>query len=132
MRILIVDDDRAVAETITLLVKSCGHEVVATVTGGGLEAMRSFTQHQPEVVMLDIMMPKFNGFTVCHQLVSRDPKVKVILMSGVVDQSYPSIRNCGAVEFIRKPINLSAVREILTRMASASDLPQNDGPLLSL
>ncbi len=130
MRILIVDDDRAVAETITLLVKSCGHEVVATVTGGGLEAMRSFAHHRPELVLLDIMMPKFNGFTVCHQLVSRDPKVKIVLMSGVVDQSYPSVGNCGAIDFMQKPLNLARVRATLDRIAGVPT--QSGGPLLSL
>ncbi|MDB6154834.1 MAG: response regulator receiver protein [Chthoniobacteraceae bacterium] len=123
MRVMIVDDDRAVAETIAMLVKSCEHEVVATVTGGGLEAMRSFAHHRPELVMLDIMMPKFNGFTVCHQLVSRDPKVKIVLMSGVVDQSYPSVGNCGAIDFMPKPLNLARVRETLDRIAGLREEP---------
>lgn len=126
---MIVDDDRAVAETIALLVKCCDHEVVATVTGGGLDAMRNFAQHRPELVMLDIMMPKFNGFTVCHELVSRDPKVKVVLMSGVVDGSYPSVGNCGAVDFMPKPLNLARVRETLDRLAG---IAPEGGPLSSL
>jgi DNA-binding response OmpR family regulator len=123
MRVLIADDDRNVVELLAAFVTSCHHEVVATVTGGGLEAMRSFVLHRPDLVILDIMMPKFNGFTVCNQLVSRDPTVKVILMSGLVDQTYPSVASCGAVEYLRKPLHFSVVREMLERLAQITPQP---------
>lgn len=117
MRVLIADDDRNVVELVAAFVRACDHDVVATVTGGGLEVMRSFTQHRPDVVLLDILMPKFNGFTVCQQLVSRNPLVKVVLMSGLVEENYPSVASCGAVEYLRKPLHFEHVRDALARLA---------------
>ena len=117
MRVLIVDDDKNVVDLLTSFVVACNHEVVDTVTGGGLEAMRSFTRHDPDLVLLDIIMPKFNGFTVCNQLVSRNPKIKVVLMSGLVDQSYPSVASCGAVEYLRKPLHFARFRELMEKIA---------------
>ncbi|MDQ3624953.1 MAG: response regulator, partial [Verrucomicrobiota bacterium] len=96
MRVLIVDDDRELAEALAGFVRECKHEVVATVTGGGLPTIRSFARHQPDVVILDVMMPKFNGFMVCQQLLSRDPRVKVVLISGSVGSDYPSFATCKA------------------------------------
>ncbi len=118
MRVLIADDDKNVVDLLTAFVTACEHEVVDRVTGGGLAVMRSAVQHRPDLVLLDIIMPKFNGFTVCQQLVSRNPLVKVILMSGLVDESYPSVATCGAVEYLRKPIHFEQMRELLTKMAA--------------
>ena len=116
MRVLIVDDDRNVVDLLTAFVTACNHEVVETVTGGGLDAIRSFARCDPDVVLLDIVMPKYNGFTVCQQLVSRNPKVKVILLSGLVDESYPSVATCGAMEYLRKPLQFEQLKDVLERM----------------
>ena len=74
MRVLIADDDRAFAEYLTALVWASGHEVVATVTAGGLAVLQSFREHRPDLLLLDVMMPQFNGVTVCQQILSRDPE----------------------------------------------------------
>ena len=116
MRVLIVDDDRNVVNLLSAFVVACNHEVVETVTGGGLEAMRSFVRCEPDVVLLDIVMPKYNGFTVCQQLVSRNPKVKVVLLSGLVDENYPSVATCGAAEYLRKPLQFDQLRDLLQRL----------------
>ncbi len=118
MRVLIADDDRNVADLLTAFVTACDHEVVDSVTSGGLAVMRSCLQHRPDLVLLDIIMPKFNGFTVCHQLLSRDPLVKVVLMSGLVESNYPSVTTCGARDYLHKPIHFARMRELLTAMAA--------------
>ena len=69
----------------------CGHEVVGTVTGGGLAVIQAFARCQPDVVLLDIMMPRFNGLTVCHALLSRKPDTKIIFVSGSVDENHPFV-----------------------------------------
>ncbi len=117
MRVLIADDDKNVVELLTAFVTACEHEVVDRVTAGGLAVMRSCRQHRPDLVLLDIIMPKFNGFTVCQQLVSRNPLVKVILMSGLVDPNYPSVATCGAVDYLSKPIHFERIREMLAKIA---------------
>lgn len=116
MRVLIADDDKNVVELLAAFVTACNHEVVDMVTGGGLDVMRSYARHRPDVVLLDILMPKFNGFTVCQQIISRNPMVKVVLMSGLVDQAYPSVASCGASWYLRKPLHFERVRALLDEM----------------
>ena len=118
MRVLIADDDRNVAELLAAFVTACEHEVVDMVTGGGLAVIRSATRHRPDIVLLDIIMPQFNGFTVCQQLVSRNPLVKVVLMSGLVTGTYPSIARCGAMAYLPKPLHFEELRDVLTKAAA--------------
>lgn len=130
MRVLIAEDDRLLAELLSQLVRECEHEVVATVTGGGLAVIRSFVEHQPDVVLLDILMPRCNGFTVCHALRSRDPEAKVIFMSGQYEPEHPSVKSSGANGYLRKPLLLDELRGVLDALASESPalsiLPAHD------
>jgi YesN/AraC family two-component response regulator len=120
MRVVIADDDKQIVEVLAAFVSACGHEVVDTVTAGGLAVIQSCARHRPDIVLLDIIMPKFNGFTVCQQLVSRNPKVKVLLISGLVDCEYPSVSNCGAVGYLQKPMRFEQIQEALIKMSSPS------------
>src|ERR1700712_388892 len=113
MRVLIADDDKLVCDLLSQFVRFCDHEVVATVSGGGLAVIQSFARLQPDVVLLDVLMPRFNGLTVCHALKSRQPDAKVILMSGMVDEMHPFVASCGADGFLPKPMLIDDLRDAL-------------------
>jgi two-component system, OmpR family, response regulator MprA len=121
MRVLIADDDKLICDLLAQFVRFCGHEVVATVSGGGLAVIQSFARLQPDVVLLDVLMPRFNGITVCHALLSRKPDTKVILMSGMVDEKHPFISTCGATAFLRKPMHIEDLQEVFDSLAAADD-----------
>jgi CheY-like chemotaxis protein len=118
MRVLIADDDREVAEVLAAYVAECGHEVVATVTGGGLAVIQCFARFLPDAVLLDINMPRFNGLTVCHALLSRMPGTKIIFVSGSVDGSNPFVSACGASGYLQKPVSLAELRDALGAVES--------------
>ena len=113
MRVLIADDDKLVCDLLAQFVRFCEHEVIATVSGGGLAVIQSFARLQPDLVLLDVLMPRFNGLTVCHALLSRKPDAKVVLMSGMVEHDHPFLRSCGAMAFLRKPMHIDELREVL-------------------
>ncbi len=113
MRVLVADDDRELAAVLSDCVTACGHEVVDTVSGGGLAVIQSFARHAPDAVLLDIMMPRCNGLTVCHALLSRDPRAKVIFVSGKVDRDHPFVSDSGAIGHLQKPVGLIALRAML-------------------
>jgi CheY-like chemotaxis protein len=113
MRILIADDEEEIASLVGQLVRKCGHEVVATVTTGGLDVVHIYDHYKPDVVIMDIMMPKFNGLTICHALVSKQPAAKVILFSGKLSADHPFVAKSGAVAFLQKPVRLSEIRQAL-------------------
>jgi two-component system response regulator YesN len=118
MRILIADDDRDLAEAMAGYVRECHHEVVDTVTGGGLSVIRSFARYEPDVVLLDIRMPRFNGLTVCHALLSRKPEAKIVFVSGMIEGGHPFVKSCGATGYLAKPVLLADLREILGKLAA--------------
>ena len=122
MRVLIADDDRDMAEVLGAYVTECGHEVVGLVTGGGLAVIQAFARFEPDVVLLDIMMPRFNGLTVCHALQSRKPDAKVIFISGKLDGSHPFVSGCGATAYLQKPVSQADLRAALAAVESGRAL----------
>lgn len=118
MRVLIADDDRAFAQYLSALVAACDHEVVGAVTQGGLAVLKGYALYQPDVLLMDVLMPQFNGFTVCQQILSRHPLARVILMSGLIAGDYPNIAASGASGFLHKPIPIGDLRAALDRMAA--------------
>ena len=62
VRVLIADDEKAFSTVLADLVRSCGHEVV-TVVHSGLDAIRAYRQHRPDVVLMDFAMARLNGLT---------------------------------------------------------------------
>jgi two-component system, OmpR family, response regulator len=113
MRVLIADDDKEMAEVLAAYVEQCGHEVVGTATGGGLSVIQAFARFEPDAVLLDIMMPRFNGLTVSHALHSRNPNVKIIFVSGRIDGNHPFISGCKASAYLQKPVNLDELKKAL-------------------
>jgi len=118
MRVLVADDDRDLAAVLTDCVIACGHEVVDTVSGGGLAVIQSFARHAPDAVLLDILMPRCNGLTVCHALLSRTPGVKVIFVSGKVEGDHPFLTGTGAIGYLQKPVGLVELGAMLNGAAS--------------
>ena len=113
MKVLIADDDKELAQVLANCVTACGHEVVGTVTGGGLAVIQAFARCEADAVLLDIMMPRYNGLTVCHALLSRKPDAKVIFVSGSADKSDPFVKGCGAAAYLQKPVSLTELRAAL-------------------
>src|SRR5262249_20857417 len=105
MKVLIADDDKDLAQALADSVTACGHEVVGIVTGGGLAVIQTFARNPVDVVLLDIMMPRYNGLTVCHALLSRKPDAKVVFVSGSADKTDPFVRGCGAAAYLEKPVS---------------------------
>jgi CheY-like chemotaxis protein len=117
MRVLIADDDKRCAEFMAALVEAAGHEVVAVETGGGLAVIQTYARLLPDCLLLDVMMPKFNGFTVAQQVRSRVPTAHIIMMSGLVAEDYPAARQCNPDAWLSKPIAFEDLCAALHRAA---------------
>ena len=111
MRILIADDERELAAALAQYLQKAGHEV-CTVTTGGLDVLPAYDHFRPDVVLMDVMMPRFNGITISHALVSRHPGVKLVLCSGALSGDHPFIAGSGASCFLRKPFAFSEAKAI--------------------
>ena len=124
MRVLIADDERAVATTLAALVRQCGHDVV-DVVGSGLEAIQCYTKHKPDVVLMDYRMPRLNGATACRMIVSKDPAARVILISGTAAER--DLVDSRAIAILKKPVSLDELYAALYSAGSPrveEDRPQ--------
>ena len=67
--------------------------------------------------MSDAPVPRCNGLTVCHALLSRQADAKVVFVSGRVDGGHPFVSRCGAVGYLPKPVLLADLQRVLSAMA---------------
>ena len=109
--VLVVDDLDPNARLLELLLSRDGHRVQRA--HDGLEALQMVAQHQPDLVLMDVMMPGLDGFETCRRLKS-DPAtylVPVVLVTALND-SRDRIRGLevGADDFLSKPVNDAELR----------------------
>jgi two-component system response regulator AtoC len=115
-KILIIDDDSSICETIDLYLTEEGHKVYTAMTG--TDGLNKFVETSPDVVILDIRLPDIDGFTVLEDLQEDDENVKVIMITAHHDMDTTiNAMKAGAFDYIRKPINIDeldiAIRKAL-------------------
>ena len=105
-KILIVGDEPAVAENLQALLTAKGYQ--SRHASDGAEAVALAKKEQPDLMLLDIMLPKMDGFDVCR-LVKADPatnKIKIIVVTGLGRMSdVETAFSYGASDYIIKPFD---------------------------
>lgn len=101
IKLLVIDDDTAVTDLLSLLLKSQGFEVLATNNSSdGLSMIR---ETQPDLVILDLMMPEMDGWEVCRS-VRQFSQIPIIILSALNDPSMiASVLDAGADDYLTKP-----------------------------
>ncbi|MDH5326654.1 MAG: EAL domain-containing protein [Gammaproteobacteria bacterium] len=110
--LLIVDDDNITRKTLAKTLGKVGYNTIEASTG--VEALSQFEQFKPDMVLMDVMMPEMDGYTACREL--RDTlgaqHVPILLLTGLNDvQSVEKAFECGATDFITKPVNWSLLTQ---------------------
>jgi len=105
--VLIVDDVAASVELLNVWLEDLPNADVVTATDG-IEALEQVERHHPDLLLLDVMMPRLSGFEVCRRLKS-DPATRdiAVIMVTALDQASDIERatDCGADDFISQPVN---------------------------
>jgi excisionase family DNA binding protein len=118
-KILIVDDDKIVVETIVQALEEDEHGYDVLSAADGFEAQLQIKQFNPDLLILDIMMPDINGYEVCKKIKS-DPEtkdIKIIVLSAYLDdESYKRMQEHGADACFSKPLPLPELREQIARL----------------
>lgn len=118
---LVVDDDRAVCLLARTLLEDTGFTVEQA--SDGIEALEAFERLKPSIVLLDVIMPNMDGFTVCEKIrgAASGEHVPILMMTGLDDiESINRGYQAGATDFITKPINWAILRHHLRYMWRAS------------
>jgi len=113
--ILIVDDNRAAADTLAKLLRYHGHTV--HVAYSGADALRDLLRVKPELILLDIGMPEMDGFAVAREIRNRGWKGKIVALSGYgqdIDRVHS--KNAGFNDHLLKPVLSDDIIAILERM----------------
>ncbi len=110
-KVLIVEDDKNIADLVRLYLEKDGFDVYLASDGG--QGMEEFKRIQPELVLLDVMMPVKDGWTVCHEIrsISKTP----IIMLTARGETFDKVNGLemGADDYIVKPFE---ARELLARI----------------
>lgn len=110
-RVLIVEDDRNLLETIKYNLLKEGYDALVAVDGA--EALDVARQQKPELIILDIMLPKINGFEVCR-ILRKEMSVPIIMLTARADETDRIIGlDTGADDYMTKPFS---IRELLARI----------------
>jgi putative two-component system response regulator len=115
-KILVVDDEKAIRESISDYLEDNGCST--SVAANGLEALEIFKTDLPNAVIVDLNMPGMNGFEVIDHLKKKNPEIPIIVLSGVgiIDQAVEAIR-MGAWDFLPKPLSSLSVLQITLNRA---------------
>jgi two-component system cell cycle response regulator len=116
--VLVVDDNEQNLELLLAYLEDM-EDVVAIEARNGVEAMDMVARQRPDLILLDIMMPKMSGFEVCKQLKSnpetRDiPVVMVTALSETADIERAT--ECGTDDYLTKPIERAALVNLVRAM----------------
>jgi DNA-binding response OmpR family regulator len=122
-RILVVDDDPSIRKFVQVNLEARGYTVLTA--GDGEEALRSIDEELPDLIILDIVMPKLDGIEVCKR-VRKWSSVPIIMLSARDNvQDKALCLDSGADDYLTKPFSLI---ELITRVKVVLRRTQNKKP----
>ena len=103
-KILIADDEASLRDALGIILRQVGYEV--RMATDGAQAVELFMRERPDLVVLDVMMPRLSGFEVCEALRAISPDVPLLMLSakGAVDDRRNGLR-AGADDYVVKPFD---------------------------
>lgn len=131
MKVLVVDDEQAVRESLRRSLKFNGYEVV--LAEDGIEALEAIKTERPDLTILDVMMPRLDGLGVCRELRSSGYDRPILMLTardGVAERV--AGLDAGADDYLPKPFALeellARVRSLLRRALADSELSEKKSP----
>jgi two-component system, OmpR family, response regulator len=122
VNILVVDDDRDIADIIGYSLRKDGHRAILAYSGE--EALAQAERSLPDLVLLDVMLPGLSGFDVCRRLRERGPVPVILLTARGEEADRVWGLDLGADDYITKPFShrelLARVRAVARRAAAAA------------
>jgi PAS domain S-box-containing protein len=111
-RVLVVDDNVDAANSMSMMLRLLGHE--ARTAHDGLQAIEVTREFQPDVILMDLGMPRLNGYEAARQIREFDSNVRIVALTGWGQEPQRErSRTAGCDGHLIKPIDLAALRRIL-------------------
>ena len=110
-KILVVDDDPAISEMLTIVLESEGLKPIPVMDGN--DAVPAFEQHEPDLILLDLMLPGMNGVDICRAI-RRESSVPIVMLTAKTDTVDVVLGlESGADDYITKPFK---PKELIARI----------------
>jgi len=116
VKILIIDDEPDIVETVSYMLKSRDYAVITALDG--LEGLEKARTERPDLILLDIMMPDISGYDVCIKLKSDDStkNIPIIMISAKSENEIMlKSKSLGAEAYILKPFRLSTLLDTMKK-----------------
>lgn len=116
LRVMVIDDSKTIRRTAETLLKKAGCEVITATDG--FEALSKIADHKPDIIFVDIMMPRLDGYQTCalikhNQAFKTTPVIMLSSKDGLFDRARGRI--VGSEQYVTKPFSkeelLSAIRD---------------------
>lgn len=125
--ILIIEDERSIQNVIKAFLEDAGYTVI--LADDGLEGVEQFRLHKPDLVLLDLMLPKIDGFAVC-EILRKESRVPIIMLTALDDDD-SQLKGFDALadDYITKPFSMPVVMKrieaVLRRAEQGSAAPSS-------
>ena len=117
-KLVVIDDDVDTLEVFTAYL-SLKEFDVAGQGNNGKEAVELFEKHKPDVVLMDVMMPEYDGFYGLQKIKELNPEAKVIMVTAdLTDSTFKKLQDLGATEILYKPYEIEDVVKTINKIFS--------------
>lgn len=123
LKVMVIDDSKTIRRTAETLLKKEGYDVITAVDG--FEALALIADHRPDIIFVDIMMPRLDGYQTCaliknNQVFKTTPVIMLSSKDGLFDKAKGRI--VGSEQYLTKPFTkdelLGAIRRYVLKEAS--------------
>ena len=131
-RVLVVDDERIIADTLGVILREAGYDVDVVYSGtAGVERARAT---RPNLVLSDVIMPDLDGVEMCIRIRSEIPDCNILLFSGqasTADLLLDARRRGYTFHIVSKPVHPQDLIQMIRKSAQSVSLPPQDTTLLA-
>ena len=116
MKVLLCDDSNFVRARLRQFLQAHGVEFIIE-TANGEDAVRQYTESRPDLVLMDIFMPEFNGVNALKEILDFDRNAKVVMLSSVgTQENLKDAIDYGAYDFLQKPVDEKRLIKLLKKV----------------
>ena len=121
-KVMVIDDSKTIRRTAETLLKKEGFEVILATDG--FEALSMIADHQPDLILLDIMMPRLDGYQTCalikhHRVFRHTPVVMLSSKDGLFDRARGRV--VGSDNYITKPFTREELLSVIEQHTAKAD-----------
>ncbi|QDT98911.1 response regulator transcription factor [Gimesia aquarii] len=122
-RILIIDDDEGLIEPLQFAMEAAGYEVLTAHDGN--EGVMKIERDAPDLVLLDLVMPRRSGFAVLESMTDKKPRApRIVMVTGNTEPKYRELAmERGVDRFIAKPYQIEELVEVVQELLASEQHP---------